>query len=61
MICRHIMTGSYNNFFKMFDRTTNKETIFETCRDNIKPKQVLKPRKVSFSTNLIFYRISIIY
>ena len=46
------MTGSYNNFFRMFDRQANKEVTLETCRDNIKPKQVLKPRKVCISIHL---------
>ena len=57
------MTGSYNNFFRMFDRgdpsspsspsTTPsslkaaRDVTLEASRDNMKPKQVLKPRKVS--------------
>ncbi|ELT94495.1 hypothetical protein CAPTEDRAFT_160144 [Capitella teleta] len=43
---RHIMTGSYNNFFRMFDRDNKRDMTLEACRDNMKPKQVLKPRKV---------------
>lgn len=41
-----IMTGSYNNFFRMFDRTTKREVTLEASRDIAKPKTVLKPRKV---------------
>lgn len=43
---RHIMTGSYNNFYRMFDRESKRDVTLEACRDNMKPKQVLKPRKV---------------
>ena len=43
---RHIMTGSYNNFFRMFDRDSKRDVTLEACRDNMKPKQVLKPKKV---------------
>jgi len=42
-----IMTGSYNNFFRMFDRTTKRDAILEASRDIAKPKTILKPRKVS--------------
>lgn len=41
-----IMTGSYNNFFRMFDRTTKKDATLEASRDVAKPKTLLKPRKV---------------
>jgi len=41
-----IMTGSYNNFFRMFDRTTKRDAILEASRDIAKPKTILKPRKV---------------
>lgn len=42
-----IMTGSYNNFFRMFDRGASKwETTFEASRENARPGQLLKPRKV---------------
>jgi len=42
-----IMTGSYNNFFRMFDRGAAKwESTFEASRENVRPGQVLKPRKV---------------
>eukprot|EP00094_Tigriopus_californicus_P003983 TCALIF_03836-PA protein Name:"Similar to tws Protein phosphatase PP2A 55 kDa regulatory subunit (Drosophila melanogaster)" AED:0.09 eAED:0.09 QI:486/0.88/0.8/1/0.88/0.8/10/671/416 len=42
-----IMTGSYNNFFRMFDRNSRKEVTYEASRDIAKPKTLLKPRKVS--------------
>nr|CAD7588874.1 unnamed protein product [Timema genevievae] len=41
-----IMTGSYNNFFRMFDRTTRRDVTLEASREIAKPKTVLKPRKV---------------
>ena len=40
------MTGSYNNFFRMFDREGKRDVTLEACRENMKPKQVLKPCKV---------------
>ncbi|XP_011331058.1 serine/threonine-protein phosphatase 2A 55 kDa regulatory subunit B alpha isoform isoform X1 [Ooceraea biroi] len=41
-----IMTGSYNNFFRVFDRTTKRDLTLEAARDIAKPKTLLKPRKV---------------
>ncbi|NXA32115.1 2ABB phosphatase, partial [Eudromia elegans] len=41
-----IMTGSYNNFFRMFDRNTKRDVTLEASRENSKPRAVLKPRKV---------------
>ncbi|XP_049777692.1 protein phosphatase PP2A 55 kDa regulatory subunit isoform X1 [Schistocerca cancellata] len=41
-----IMTGSYNNFFRIFDRTTKRDLTLEASRDIDKPRTVLKPRKV---------------
>ncbi|XP_064828865.1 serine/threonine-protein phosphatase 2A 55 kDa regulatory subunit B beta isoform-like isoform X2 [Oncorhynchus masou masou] len=41
-----IMTGSYNNFFRMFDRSTKKDVTLEASRENSKPRAILKPRKV---------------
>lgn len=40
------MTGSYNNFYRMFDREAHRDVTLEASRENMKPKQVLKPRKV---------------
>ncbi|XP_071476128.1 serine/threonine-protein phosphatase 2A 55 kDa regulatory subunit B delta isoform-like isoform X2 [Diadema antillarum] len=42
-----IMTGSYNNFFRIFDRSTSRDVTLEASRENTKPLQVLKPRRVS--------------
>ncbi|RXN07042.1 serine threonine- phosphatase 2A 55 kDa regulatory subunit B delta isoform [Labeo rohita] len=41
-----IMTGSYNNFFRMFDRNTRRDITLEASRENSKPRAMLKPRKV---------------
>ena len=42
-----LSTGSYNNFFRMFERSGRKEVTFEASREIAKPKTMLKPRKVS--------------
>ncbi|XP_032845870.1 serine/threonine-protein phosphatase 2A 55 kDa regulatory subunit B alpha isoform isoform X2 [Tyto alba] len=44
-----VMTGSYNNFFRMFDRNTKRDITLEASRENNKPRTVLKPRKVCAS------------
>ena len=49
-----IMTGSYNNFFRMFDRSSRKEVTYEASKEIAKPKTILKPRKVYFSSKIIF-------
>lgn len=41
------MTGSYNNFFRIFDRNTKRDITLEASRETITPMQVLKPRRVS--------------
>ncbi|RXG70484.1 Serine/threonine-protein phosphatase 2A 55 kDa regulatory subunit B delta isoform [Armadillidium vulgare] len=41
-----IMTGSYNNFFRMFDRTNKRDITLEASRETAKPRTLLKPRKV---------------
>uniref|UniRef100_W5NGT3 Serine/threonine-protein phosphatase 2A 55 kDa regulatory subunit B n=1 Tax=Lepisosteus oculatus TaxID=7918 RepID=W5NGT3_LEPOC len=41
-----VMTGSYNNFFRMFDRGQRKDVTLEASRESSKPRSVLKPRKV---------------
>jgi len=41
------MTGSYNNFFRIFDCNTKKDITLEASKDNIKPRGLLKPKKVS--------------
>ncbi|CAE1226893.1 PPP2R2 [Acanthosepion pharaonis] len=43
---RYIMTGSYNNFFRMFDRETKRDITLEACRENMRTRTILKPRKV---------------
>lgn len=40
------MTGSYNNFFRIFDCNTKKDITLEASKDNIKPRGLLKPKKV---------------
>ncbi|RXN34465.1 serine threonine- phosphatase 2A 55 kDa regulatory subunit B alpha isoform-like protein [Labeo rohita] len=40
------MTGSYNNFFRMLDRTQRRDVTLEASRESCKPRQVLKPRRV---------------
>ncbi|GIY95876.1 protein phosphatase PP2A 55 kDa regulatory subunit [Caerostris extrusa] len=42
----YIMTGSYNNFFRVFDRHTKRDVTLEASKEIAKPKTVLKPRKV---------------
>ncbi|KAF2353673.1 WD40 repeat [Trinorchestia longiramus] len=46
---KHIMTGSYNNFFRMFDRENKKDVTLEAAREIAKPRTVLKPRKIGGS------------
>ena len=48
---KHIMTGSYNNFFRMFDRQNKKDVTFESCKEIAKPRTILKPKRVSWSTS----------
>lgn len=48
-LCSIVMTGSYNNFFRMFDRNTKRDITLEASRENNKPRTVLKPRKVCAS------------
>ena len=47
------MTGSYNNFFRIFDLQTKKDVTLEASRENTHLKSLLKPRKVSFQTDRI--------
>ena len=42
-----ILTGSYNNFFRIFDRNNGKDACFEASRESAKPKTQLKHCKVS--------------
>ncbi|XP_015790403.1 serine/threonine-protein phosphatase 2A 55 kDa regulatory subunit B beta isoform isoform X2 [Tetranychus urticae] len=43
---QYIMTGSYNNFFKVFDRQSKREVMLEASKEIAKPRTALKPRKV---------------
>lgn len=58
-VFRHVMTGSYNNFFRMFDRELQHDVILEASRADVpvpmsgvvsnasKPTvQPLRPRRV---------------
>lgn len=40
------MTGSYNNFFRVFDRNTKRDVTLEASREIAKPKTILRPKKV---------------
>jgi len=40
------MTGTYNNFFRLFDREGKTDVTLEATREGMKPRQVLKPRKI---------------
>jgi serine/threonine-protein phosphatase 2A regulatory subunit B len=44
------MTGTYNNFFRIFDRESKTDVALEATRDNMKPRQVLKPRRICGSS-----------
>ena len=56
MVCRtqliiaiynsHLMTGSYNNFFKIFDRRTKRDVMYEATKEIASSLSGLKPRKV---------------
>lgn len=48
----HILTGSYNNFFKSFNRKSKNELMYECSREQSKPGQLLRPKKVISSTLL---------
>lgn len=40
------MTGSYNNFFKIFDRRTKRDVMYEATKEIASSLSGLKPRKV---------------
>lgn len=44
---RSIMTGSYNNFFHIFDRSSKTDVCLEASREFTKLRQILKPRRVA--------------
>ncbi|RWS24800.1 Protein phosphatase PP2A regulatory subunit-like protein [Leptotrombidium deliense] len=43
---QYIMTGSYNNFFKIFDRHSKRDIMLEASKESAKPRTALKARKV---------------
>ncbi|EDO34128.1 predicted protein [Nematostella vectensis] len=45
-----IMTGSYNNFFHIFDRNSKNDLCLEASREFSKPKQLLHPRRVAMTS-----------
>ena len=56
-----IMTGSYNNFFRMFDRSSRKEVTYEASKEIAKPKTILKPRKVRKTSLKFVYEKNVGY
>ncbi|KAH7731978.1 WD40 repeat [Aphelenchoides avenae] len=44
---KHIITGSYNNFFRTFKRNTSVESTYEASVDSCKPRSILRSKKVS--------------
>lgn len=42
-----ILTGSYNNFFRIFNRENKSGVCLEATRENARPKQQLKQKKVT--------------
>lgn len=42
----HLLTGSYNNFFRVFNRQSKADVTLEACAEIAKPRTVLKPRRV---------------
>lgn len=47
-----ILSGSYNNFFKSFNRKSKQELMYECSREQTKPRQVLRPKRVVVNSNL---------
>lgn len=41
-----IMTGAYNNYFRMFDRASRRDVTLEASRELCKRRAVLQPRRV---------------
>jgi len=44
---KSILTGSYNNFFRIFDRADNTDWCLEATVENMRPKLQLQQKKVS--------------
>ena len=53
------MTGSYNNFFRIFDCNSKKDITLEASKDNIKPRGLLKPKKVRIRLPLTCVTVTI--
>lgn len=49
MLNSHLMTGSYNNFFKIFDRRSKRDVMYEATKEITNSQNSLKPRKVCAS------------
>lgn len=46
----HIITGSYNNFFRTFSRQSGADVMLEASMDVAKPRTVLQSKKVGLGT-----------
>eukprot|EP00794_Sanderia_malayensis_P005768 gene5768-6471_t len=44
-----ILTGSYNNFFRIFNREQKSALCLEATRENMRPRQPLKSKKITTS------------
>jgi serine/threonine-protein phosphatase 2A regulatory subunit B len=45
-LCSKIITGTYNNFFRIFDRQSNQSYTYEASRDMNTLGQILRNKKV---------------
>lgn len=54
---QYIMTGAYNNFFRMFDRAAKRDVTLEASKEIAKPKTILKPRKVKKLSYLYVFSV----
>lgn len=43
---RQCPDGPYNSFFRMFDRSTQRDETLEASRENSRPQASLQPRRV---------------
>ena len=46
-LSRSVLTGSYNNFFRIFSRESKSGLCLEASRENMRPKQLLKQKKIT--------------
>ncbi len=49
LIFSEILTGSYNNFYRIFNREQKSALCLEATRENMRPRQPLKPKKITTS------------